>query len=141
MSSTEENIFQVRIRYSETDQMGYVYYGNYARFYEIGRTEMMRSLGIHYKAMEDQGIMMPVISMEARYLRPARYDDLITIKTRIRKVDDKEIVFETTIYNDRNQLLNRGVVKLCFLDKSSHQRIATPSFVLNTIQKKEPENQ
>lgn len=141
MSSTEENIFQVRIRYSETDQMGYVYYGNYARFYEIGRTEMMRSLGIHYKAMEDQGIMMPVISMEARYLRPARYDDLITIKTRIRKVDDKEIVFETTIFNERNQLLNRGVVKLCFLDKSSHQRIATPSFVLNTIQKKEPENQ
>lgn len=141
MDSIDENIFKVRIRYSETDQMGYVYYGNYARFYEIGRTEMMRSLGIHYKAMEEQGIMMPVISMEARYLRPALYDDLIEIKTRIRKVDDKEIVFETTIFNEGNQLLNRGVVKLCFLDKNTHQRIATPSFIINTIRNKDPANQ
>lgn len=141
MDSIDENIFKVRIRYSETDQMGYVYYGNYARFYEIGRTEMMRSLGIHYRAMEEQGIMMPVISMEARYLRPARYDDLIEIKTRIRKVNDKEIVFETTIFNEGDQLLNRGVVKLCFLNKNTQQRIATPSFIINTIQNKDPANQ
>lgn len=134
MDQDIESIFKVRIRYSETDQMGYVYYGNYARFYEIGRTEMMRSLGIHYKTMEDQGIMMPVISMEARYLRPARYDDLIEIKTRIRKLDDKEIIFETRIFNEENQLLNRGTVRLCFIDKKTHHRIATPAFINQTVQ-------
>lgn len=131
----DESIFKVRIRYSETDQMGYVYYGNYARFYEIGRTELMRSLGIHYKSMEERGIMMPVISMEARYLRPAKYDDLIEIRTRIRKLNDKEIVFETTIYNEANQLLNRGIVRLCFIDKLSHHRIPTPAFLINTVQR------
>lgn len=115
--------------------MGYVYYGNYARFYEIGRTELMRSLGIHYKSMEERGIMMPVISMEARYLRPAKYDDLIEIRTRIRKLNDKEIVFETTIYNEANQLLNRGIVRLCFIDKLSHHRIPTPAFLINTVQR------
>src|SRR5690606_14680057 len=133
MTSGDENIFKVRIRYSETDQMGYVYYGNYARFYEIGRTEMMRSLGIHYKTMEEQGIMMPVISMEARYLRPAKYDDLIEIRTRIRKLDDKEIVFETRIFNEDLKLLNRGIVRLCFIDKESYHRIPTPAFIIQTI--------
>ncbi|HLT94032.1 MAG TPA: thioesterase family protein [Membranihabitans sp.] len=128
-----ENIFKVRIRYSETDQMGFVYYGNYARFYEIGRTELMRSIGIHYKSMEEQGIMMPVLSMEAKYLRPARYDDLIEIKTRVRTINENAIVFESNIYNESRELLNRGIVKLCFLDKHTYQRIPTPSFIIQKI--------
>lgn len=128
-----ENIFKVRIRYSETDQMGFVYYGNYARFYEIGRTELMRSIGIHYKSMEEQGIMMPVLSMEAKYLRPARYDDLIEIKTRVRTINENAIVFESNIYNESRELLNRGIVKLCFLDKYTYQRIPTPSFIIQKI--------
>lgn len=128
------NIFKVRVRYSETDQMGYVYYGNYARYYEIGRTELMRSLGIHYKTMEDEGIMMPVMSMEAKYLRPAKYDDLITIQTHIRNLTDKEIVFESRIFNEEGEFLNRGIVKLCFLDKNTYHRIPTPSFILQQIE-------
>lgn len=132
----EEHTYQVRIRYSETDQMGYVYYGNYARFYEIGRTEMMRAAGIHYKKMEEEGIMMPVMSMEAKYVRPAQYDDLITIRTRIQTLDEKQIVFVSQIYNESEQLLNRGIVKLCFLDKTTHQRINTPSFIFDIL----PEN-
>lgn len=130
MDMTEEGIYKVRIRYSETDQMGYVYYGNYARFYEIGRTEMMRAIGIHYKSMEKRGIMMLVVSMEIKYLRPAIYDDLIEIRTRIKNLTDKAIVFESMIYNEQNQLLNRGIVKLCFIDKETHQRIPTPPFIL-----------
>lgn len=126
--------YRVRIRYSETDQMGYVYYGNYARFYEIGRTEMMREMGIHYKSMEERGVMMPVMSMEAKYLRPAQYDNLIEIKTRIKNLDEKSIIFETKIYDEEQRLLNRGIVRLCFLNKETHERIPTPSYVLKKIQ-------
>ncbi|MBY5956988.1 acyl-CoA thioesterase [Membranicola marinus] len=133
MSANTEGVFNVRVRYSETDQMGYVYYGNYARYYEIGRTELMRSLGVHYRSMEEKGIIMPVVSMEVKYLRPATYDDLIEIRTTIKKLDDKMIVFESMIYNEANQLLNRGIVKLCFLDKGSHERISTPSFIRQQI--------
>lgn len=132
----DEHIFQVRIRYSETDQMGYVYYGNYARFYEIGRTEMMRSEGIHYKTMEAEGIMMPVMSMEVKYIRPAQYDDLITIRTRIQNLDERQIIFVSRIYNESNELLNRGIVKLCFVDKTSHKRINTPSFIFDILPEK-----
>lgn len=135
MDINEEGIYRVRVRYSETDQMGYVYYGNYARYYEIGRTELMRSMGIHYKSMEERGIIMPVVFMEAKYLRPARYDDLIEIRTRIKKLTDKSIVFESLIYNGEDQLLNRGIVSLCFLDKQTQQRIPTPSFVINQLPK------
>lgn len=134
MASDEEHIFRVRIRYSETDQMGFVYYGNYARFYEVGRTELMRTKGIHYKSMENQGIMMPVVSMEAKYLRPARYDDLIEIHTRISNLTDRYIVFETRIYNESGQLLNRGMVKLCFIDRESQHSIPTPSFIFDKVQ-------
>lgn len=133
MVDKEEGVFKVRVRYSETDQMGYVYYGNYARYYEIGRTELMRSMDIHYRSMEEEGIIMPVISMEVKYLRPATYDDIIEIRTVIKKLTDKMIVFESMIYNEKNELLNRGIVRLCFLDKKSHQRLATPSFIKNHI--------
>ncbi len=133
MVDKEEGVFKVRVRYSETDQMGYVYYGNYARYYEIGRTELMRTMGIHYRSMEEEGIIMPVISMEVKYLRPATYDDIIEIRTVIKKLTDKMIVFESMIYNEKNELLNRGIVRLCFLDKKSHQRLATPSFIKNHI--------
>lgn len=133
MEATDEGSYKVRIRYCETDQMGYVYYGNYARFYEIGRTELMRCKGIHYKSMEERGIMMPVVSMEAKYLRPAKYDDLIEIRTRIKKLNDQIIVFECFIYNADNELLNRGIVKLCFLNKETHKRIPTPSFITKRI--------
>ena len=86
--------FQKRVRYGETDQMGYLYYGNYPQYYEIGRVEMLRSLGLTYKAMEEeQGILMPVVSMNIRYVRPAHYDELITIRTTLRQLPGKFITF------------------------------------------------
>ena len=75
---------QVRIRYSETDKMGYTYYGNYAQYYEIGRTELIRKFGITYKSLEDEGIMLPVLSLNIKYIKPSFYDDLLTIKTSIK---------------------------------------------------------
>lgn len=75
----------IRVRYSETDQMGYVYYGNYAQYLEVGRVEWLRNLGISYKSLEEMGIMMPVINLQLTYLKPAKYDDLLSLNTCLTK--------------------------------------------------------
>ncbi len=109
--------FKKRVRYGETDQMGYLYYGNYAQYYEIGRVELIRSLGLSYKQMEEEwNIMMPVASMEVKYLRPVFYDQEITIRTIIRKLPEKFVIFECELYNEEQKLVNVAKVKLCFVD-------------------------
>ena len=116
---------QVRVRYGETDQMGYVYYGNYAQYYEIGRVEMLRSLGMTYKEMEQEmEIMMPVVNLEIRYLRPARYDEMLTIRTTLRSLpDQKYINFFVEIFNEEGKLINGGKVRLCFVDIKSGKTV------------------
>ena len=107
--------FQKRVRYGETDQMGYLYYGHYAQYYEIGRVEMLRSLGITYKDLEEKyGTFMPVLHLECRYVRPARYDELLTIETTLRKLPQKDIVFYIEIKNEEGKIVNGGRVRLCF---------------------------
>src|SRR6187402_2924553 len=97
---------QIRVHYALTDQMGMVYYGHYAQFYEIGRTESIRQLGFTYKDIEAMGIIMPVVDMHFRFLRPARYDDLLTIKTTLREIPARhKITFHGEIYNEADQLL------------------------------------
>lgn len=124
-----------RVRYSETDKMGYLYYGHYAKLYEIGRVEWLRSQGISYKDLEDkQGIMLPVVAMECRYKQPAYYDDELSIVTTLDKEPGKMIVFHHEIRNSESVLLNVGVVKLFFVDMESNKRISIPNFVLNAIQ-------
>lgn len=116
-----------RVRYGETDQMGFVYYGNYAQYYEIGRVEMLRSLGMTYKYMEeDLGIMMPVISMQVRYLRPAKYDQLITIRTTLRALPDTKITFYMELFNEAGKLLNSGQVSLMFLNTKTQKTVPIP---------------
>lgn len=123
-----------RVRYGETDQMGFVYYGNYAQYYEIGRVEMFRSLGITYKYMEeDLGIMMPVISMQVRYLRPAKYDQLITIRTTLRALPDTKITFYMELFNEEEKLLNSGQVVLKFLDPKIGKTVPVPVELLNKL--------
>ena len=108
---------QIRVRYGETDQMGYLYYGNYAQYYEVGRVETIRSLGLSYKEMEEvHGIWLPVVSMDMRFVRPAYYDDLLTVRSELRKLPDTHIVFHVEIFNDKKKLLNAGTVRLCFFD-------------------------
>lgn len=125
---------RIRVRYGETDQMGYVYYGNYPLYYEVGRVEALREIGIVYKNMErDFNVMMPVMSMEIKYLRPAKYDDLLTVKTSIRKMPDRDIVFHFEIYNEELKLLNTGQVKLCFIDITTNQRVNFPSALRNKL--------
>jgi len=122
--------FQKRVRYAETDQMGYLYYGNYATYYEIGRVEMLRDLGLTYKAMEEEhGVLMPVMTLEQRFVRPAHYDELLTIETTVKQVPDKTIVFHVSIKNERGKLVNGGRVKLCFVDKTTNKAIAAPDYL------------
>ena len=126
--------FQKRVRYGETDQMGYLYYGNYAQYYEIGRVEMLRSLGLTYKSMEEEeGIMMPVVSLQMRFVRPAHYDELLTIKTGLRKLPEHFIVFQVEIFNEKMKLVNAGSVKLCFVEKAKNQTVAAPVCLLEKL--------
>ncbi len=123
-----------RVRYGETDQMGYLYYGNYAQYFEIGRVEMLRSLGLTYKEMEQEhGIWMPVVYMETRYVRPALYDELLTIRTTLRKLPEKFITFHMEIFNEKNKLVNGGSVKLCFVKADTGKTILAPEFLLEKL--------
>lgn len=114
--------------------MGYVYYGNYARYYEVGRVEAMRNLGLKYAELEEKHhIMMPVISMESRFVRPALYDELLTLETRISKLPEQKIIFRTDIYNEKKKLVNSGIVRLFFMDKLTGKRISTPSIIVDKL--------
>lgn len=121
---------QLRVRYGETDQMGYLYYGNYAEYYEVGRVETIRSLGMSYKELEEvHGIWLPVVSLESRFIRPAYYDDLLTLHTEIRRMPDEYITFHTEIFNEKRKLLNAGRVRLCFFDSKIKKVVSAPEML------------
>ena len=125
MFTTETSI---RIHYALTDQMGIVYHGHYAQFYEIGRTEAIRSLGYTYKDIEALGIFMPVVDIHSKFLRPAKYDDLITVKTTLKEMPvHHKIIFHSEIYNRLNQLLNVGDVTLYFMEAKTMRRCEMPA--------------
>jgi acyl-CoA thioester hydrolase len=117
----------VRVRYAEADPMNVVYYGNYAQYFEVARVEGLRSLGISYKSIEEMGIMLPVVELNIKYLRPAKYDDLLTIKSYIKTLPtDHRIQFDQEIYNEEGKLLTIGVVKLYFMDNQLGKRAEMP---------------
>ena len=124
---------QIRVRYAETDQMGYVYYGNYAQYYEVGRVEAMRQLGLSYKAMELSGVMMPVLSFSIKYIKPAFYDDVLTIKTSIKEMPSLRIVFNYETYNQEGLLLNVGETTLVFVDKVKNKTCMPPEAFQKTL--------
>ena len=107
---------KLRVRYGETDQMGYVYYGNYAEFYEVARVEMLRKLGLTYKWMEGSGIMMPVLELKCKYIKPAYYDDEITIKVIVKELPKTRIIFNYELYNEQGELINLGETTLVFVN-------------------------
>lgn len=133
--------FKKRVRYGETDQMGYLYYGNYAQYYEIGRVEMLRSVGLTYKSMEEEhGILMPVMTLEMRFVRPAHYDELLTIRTSLRELPSKTIVFHVEIFNEKMKLVNGGRVKLCFVDANTNKSIEAPTYLVEKLRPHFEEN-
>ncbi len=126
---------RIRVRYGETDQMGYLYYGNYAQYYEVGRVEAMRHLGISYKKLEEEdGILMPVVSMNMRFVRPAHYDELLLVRTSVKKLPSYFISFFVEIFNEKEELVNGGQVKLCFVDGKTKQTIVAPPALITSMQ-------
>lgn len=117
---------QIRVRYGETDKMGYVYYGNYALYYEIGRVELLRSQGIEYSKLEKLNIGLPVIEYEIKFLKPAFYDDVITIETSINQKPTSKITFTYQSFNEKNELINRGKVTLVFINLKTGKPIKCP---------------
>jgi len=134
-----ENTCTLRVRYGETDQMGFVYYGLYAQFYEVGRVEMIRSLGLTYKSFEDSGIMMPVLEMNSKYLKPARYDDLLKIHTQLIQYPKARIYFQYKIYNEEGELLNLGETTLVFVNMKTGKPCPPPQPLLKALQPYFPE--
>ena len=125
---------KLRVRYAETDQMGFVYYGIYAQYYEVARVEAMRDIGIYYADIErEHGIWMPVMHMQARFLRPARYDELLTIQTIVPTLPVREIRFRYEIKNEEGILINGALVQLCFLDAATQRRIDAPEFIKQSL--------
>jgi acyl-CoA thioester hydrolase len=124
---------KIRVRYAETDRMGYVYYGNYATYYEVGRVEALRQLGLSYKEMEDSGIMLPVLEYAIKYIKPAFYDEELTIKTIIPEVPQARIKFLYECYNANNVLLNKGETTLVFVNTTSGRPCAAPEAFIEKI--------
>ncbi len=125
---------QVRVRYAEADPMNVVYYGNYAQYFEVGRVESLRNLGLSYKGIEDMGIMLPVVELNIKYLRPAKYDDLLTIKSQIKELPtEHKIIFDQEIYNEEGKLLTIGKVKLYFMDSKLGKRASMPAVMLEKL--------
>lgn len=116
-----EHSTKLRVRYGETDQMGYMYYGNYAEFYEVGRVEMLRSLGLTYAGMEESGIKMPVLELKCKYLKPALYDEEITIKVMMDKIPGIRIHFRYELFNEKEELINIGETLLVFINMKTNR--------------------
>lgn len=126
--------FKKRVRYGETDMMGYLYYGNYAQLYEIGRVETMRSLGLTYRDLEVvYGVMMPVVHVDARYILPAKYDEELTIRSILTELPSRMIVFENEIFNEEIQMIHKAVVKLFFIEMSSGKKVSCPEYMLEKL--------
>jgi acyl-CoA thioester hydrolase len=129
------NEIKIRVRYGETDRMGYLYYGHYAEYFEVGRTEMLRSLGFSYKAMEDGGIVLPVRSMSVQFRNPAHYDDLLTVKTCLKSLPEVRLEFTYEIYNESGVLYCKGETVLVFIDAATRKIRKAPEYFLEAVRK------
>jgi acyl-CoA thioester hydrolase len=127
------NDTQLRVQYYETDQMGVVHHSNYIRYFEIGRTELMRSIGLTYKRLEDSGIVMPITNIEARYFYPAYYDDVICIKSSIKEIPKARITFHYEIYNEQGKLLITGSATLAFVNKDTGRPQRAPELMIQIL--------
>lgn len=121
----------LRPRYAETDRMGYVYYGVYAQYFEVARVEALRSMGLSYKQMEDDGVMLPVRDMQVTYHKPAFYDEALTITTLIATLPNVRIVFRYEVRNEANDLLTEATTTLVFIDKTTGRPCRAPQPLLD----------
>ena len=125
----------LRVRYGETDQMGYCYYGNYAQYFEVGRVEALRAAGMSYRAMEEKGIMLPVSEFSVNYFVPALYDDELTIITKIKSLKGARLAFDYEIINDKNQLVAKAHTTLVFVNKENMRPTKAPEDFIALLEK------
>ena len=123
----------VRVRYGETDQMGVVYHGNYASYFEIARTEWLRNLGVTYKELENKGIMLPVISLFFNFIKSAKYDDVLTIIVILKKKPLVKIEFDYEIYNQKKEKISTGKSVLAFMDMKTNKLLRCPDYILEKL--------
>jgi len=123
----------IRVRYGETDQMGVVHHGNYALYLELARIEWLRKLGISYKKMEEDGIMLPVISLSINFKKSACYDDVIKVKTQLKKIPTATIEFEYEITNENDEIITTANTVLAFIDIKSKRPVRVPKFILDSV--------
>ncbi len=125
---------KIRVRYAETDRMGYVYYGNYAAYFEVGRVEALRALGLSYRVMEEQGVMLPVLSYQIKYFKPAFFDDVLTIKTTVNEMPSgTRISFHYETFNEQNVSLNKAETTHVFVKTANGRPCAVPENVIELI--------
>ena len=127
---------KIRVRYGETDQMSFVYYGVYAQYYEVGRVELLRSLGLTYKELEEMGFALPVVNLNINYKKPAYYDDELTIITTIKELPSAKITFYYEMLNANNELLNIGEVVLVFVNKETGKPCFAPEVIMEKFKEK-----
>ncbi|MFV8342382.1 acyl-CoA thioesterase [Flavobacterium sp. XS2P39] len=131
----KDHQIQVRVRYSETDQMGVVYHGNYIPYFEIGRVEWLRDKGISYKSMEESGIGLPIVSMNINYKKSARYDELLTVHTTFKSQSSVKIEFDCAIYNESDELLTTAQFILVFVSLKTGRPTAPPDYILDLLKR------
>jgi len=124
---------QIRVRYGETDQMGVVYHGNYAQYLEVARVEWLRSIDISYKKMEETGVMLPVVNLNINFKKPALYDEVITIKTKLRKKPTVKIIIDQELYNEKDQMIANSSITLVFVDMHTKRPINCPDYLLKKL--------
>ena len=128
---------KIRVRYGETDQMGYCYYGNYAQYFEVGRVETLRELGMSYFKLEELGVMLPVLEYNVKYERPAKYDDELTIQTRITSCSGVRLSFDYTILNEQKELISTAHTVLVFVSKETKRPIQPPKSFISLLKSRE----
>ena len=126
---------EFRVRYAETDQMGYVHHGNYAQYFEMGRIEWLRTLGISYKKMEQKNIILPVVSLSTSFKKPAKYDDNLTLKTAIKQLPSAKIIFIYELVNSNREILTTGETTLVFVDAQKNRPMRCPDYIMEAIEK------
>lgn len=124
----------LRVRYAETDRMGYVYYGTYAQYFEVGRVEALRSLGLPYRRMEEDGVMLPVHDMKVEYRKPAYYDDLLTVRTSIVELPSVRIRFAYAVFNEAGELITEALTTLVFIDRATNKPRRAPDALLAALE-------
>ncbi len=125
---------KIRVRYSDTDQMGFVYYGVYAQYYEIGRVELLRSIGYSYKDLEIDGYLLPVVKFEIKYKKPAYYDDQLNVRTLINDIPTSQITFYHDVFDNNNTLINTGKVILAFIDFKTKKICKPPQKIIQLFE-------